>query len=141
MDPNLSDSTRSGVPVQVLNDNVSDGHLPTDLSFGIQVDAIHDIDAENISQNSNSSGSDQILPPLQTRDGEQNVTIQPPNGDNRANPSNQLPPRPANELAELRAMILNLINISKNQEIAHRNLAEMVRKFLPAKLGFLPRSP
>jgi len=49
-------------------------------------------------------------PPSQTRDGKENVTIQPPKGDNPANPSNQVPPRPGNELAELRAMILNLIN-------------------------------
>jgi hypothetical protein len=63
MDPNSSDSTRSGVPVQIPNDNVVDGHLPTDLPLGIQVDVIHDINAENISQNLNSVGSDQVLPP------------------------------------------------------------------------------
>jgi len=127
MDPNSSNSTRYGLPVQIPNDNITDGHLPTYLPLGTQVDAVHDVDAENISQNSNSSGSDQILPPpSQTRDGEQNIMIQPPNVDNPANPSNQVPPRPATDLAELRAMILNLINISKNQEVAHRNLAAMV---------------
>nr|AAM15259.1 hypothetical protein [Arabidopsis thaliana]AAM15451.1 hypothetical protein [Arabidopsis thaliana] len=63
MDLNSSDSTRSGVPVQIPNDNVTDRHLPTDLPLGIEADAIHDIDVENISQNSNSSRSDQILPP------------------------------------------------------------------------------
>jgi len=126
MDPNSSNSTRYGLPVQIPNDNVTDGHLPTYLPLGTQVDAVHDVVAENISQNSNSSGSDKILPLSQTRDGEQNITIQPPNVDNPANPSNQVPPRLATDLAELRAMILNLINISKIQEVAHRNLAAMV---------------
>jgi len=154
MDPNSSNSMGSGLPVQIPNDDITDVHLPTDLPLGTQVDAVHNTDAENLSQNLNSSRSDQITPPPQTRGGEQNVTIQPPNGDNSPNPSNKVPPRPASELAELRAMIMNLINISKNKEIAHRNLAAMVgqqrRDYTrmaheverdTAKLGFLPRSP
>ncbi|KAG7529791.1 hypothetical protein ISN44_Un120g000040 [Arabidopsis suecica] len=86
MDPNSSNSTGSGLPVQIPNNNVTDGHLPTDLPPGTKVDVVHNADAENISQNSNSSGSDQITPPPHTRGGEQNVTIQPLNGDNPANP-------------------------------------------------------
>jgi len=126
MDPNSSNSSGSGLPVQIPNDDVTDGHLPTDLPPGAQVDAIHNTDTENISQNSNSSGSDRITPPPQTRGGERNVTIQPPNGDNPANMSNQVAPLPASELAELRAMIMNLINLTKNHEITHRNLAAIV---------------
>jgi len=64
MDHNSSDSTRSGLPVEIPNDNVTDRHLPTDLPLGTQVDVVHGIDAENISHNSKSSGSNQILPPL-----------------------------------------------------------------------------
>ena len=126
MDPNSSNLSGSGLPVQIPNDDVTDRHLPTDLPLGTKVDTVHNADAGDISQNSNSSESDQITPPPQTRGGEQNVTIQPPNGDNPVNPSNQVPPRPASELAELRAMIMNLINLTKNQEIAHRNLAAIV---------------
>jgi len=126
MDPNSSNLSGSGLPVQIPNDDVTDRHLPTDLPLGTRVDAVHNADAEDISQNSNSSESDQITPPPQTRGREQNVTIQPPNGDNPANPSNQVPPRPARELAKLRAMIMNMINLTKNQEIVHRNLAVIV---------------
>jgi len=126
MDSNSSNSSGSGLPVQIPNDDVTDRHFPTDHPLRTRVDAVHNADAEDISQNLNSSGSDQITPPPQTRGGEQNVTIQLPNGDNPVNPSNQVPPRPARELAELRAMIMNLINLTKNQEIAHRNLAAIV---------------
>jgi len=45
---------------------------------------------------------------------------------NLAYPSKQVLLRSANELAKLRTMIINLINISKNQEIVHHNSRAIV---------------
>ncbi|KAG7533327.1 Integrase catalytic core [Arabidopsis thaliana x Arabidopsis arenosa] len=133
MDPKSADSMRSDSSAQTSNVIDLEQCLPTDLPSKIQIENLRENSTENLPQNSTSSGQEQPPSPSQVEGRENRNASRSPNRierppHNHISLTEQIAWRSADELTELRKMILTLVERSQTQDILNGSLVAQMEQ-------------